>query len=172
MLAHVKVVGTMLPSVAMMPLRNRPSFGCETCGEDMEKKHLYLYLYDDTPPQLEHVEKLAVLKIKLEGKLAGQKGLRKDTEWQQDIPLITQSIPKNVETYVYEHARNDFAWDKDMNKVVIRTTERVEKIVKIIKYTLNIDGCDTVFAEMQDIDVMDALREEDFVKDNFLVITF
>ena len=172
MLAHVKVVGTMLPSVAMMPLRNRPSFGCETCGEDMEKKPLYLYLSEwfwlyrtDAEwfiKQFEKVNKLAVLKVQYDGK----EGVPTDKEWQ-----TKQSIPKNVEVYAYktgiETTRVNVR-DLGSGPFVITEEQLVDKIVEQLNSALDI-GCEAVFAEMQNKGVMQALCEHQFVKDNFSV---
>ena len=175
MVAHVKVVGTMLPSVAMMPLRNRISFGCETCGEDMEKKPLYLYLSESSSlyrtdaecfiKEFENVNMLAVLKVQY----LGEEGiLQEDKEWQKN-----QSINEDVEVYVYRTGI-----EKPKVKVrnlgsdifVIGTKQLVDKIVEKLNSALKI-GCEAVFAEMQNEEVMQALCEHQFVKDKFSVET-
>ena len=131
----------------------------------MKKKHLYLYLNDNELPQLEHViNTLAVLKLVF----YKQVGLQHDKVWKQDIPLMTQRIPENVQTYVYATANNDFGRDEEGNMVNLSPTQHAGKIVKMIKHALENNRCDTVFAQMQDEEVMNALCEDEFVKDNKL----
>ena len=174
MLAHVKVVGTMLPSVAMMPLRNRHSFGCDACGEDMEKKPLYLYLSESSSlyrtdsesfiKEFENVNMLAVLKVQY----LGEEGLQEDKEWQ-----TKQSIPENVKVYAYKTGIEEpkvKVRNLGSDIFMIGTKQLVDSIVEKLTLALQ-NGCEAVFAEMQNEKVMTALREHQFVKNKFSVET-